>query len=132
METVSALLAFCAGNSPVIGEFPAQRPVTRSFDVFFDLPWMNGWVNNHEAGNFRPYRAHYDVTVMPRWVDDPAIDKQKKPIRVAGDFRWSEYNYCGIVYQTMHDYNFCIVYVSHGIVTEISHAHIHWIARVLW
>ena len=25
------------GNSPVTGEFPAQRPVTRSFDVFFDL-----------------------------------------------------------------------------------------------
>ena len=37
METFSALLAFCAGNSPVIGEFPAQRPVTRSFDVFFDV-----------------------------------------------------------------------------------------------
>ena len=37
METFSALLAFCAGNSPVSGEFPAQRPVTRSFDVFFDL-----------------------------------------------------------------------------------------------
>ena len=33
----SALLAFCAGNSPVTGEFPTQRPVTRSFDVFFDL-----------------------------------------------------------------------------------------------
>ena len=50
METFSALLAICAGNSPVHGEFPAQRPVTRSFDVFFDLrlnkrlskqPW--GW-----------------------------------------------------------------------------------------
>ena len=37
METFSALLAFCAGNSLVPGEFPAQRPVTRSFDVFFDL-----------------------------------------------------------------------------------------------
>ena len=37
METVSALLAIYAGNSPVPGEFPAQRPVTRSFDVFFDL-----------------------------------------------------------------------------------------------
>ena len=37
METFSALLAFCAGNSPVTGEFPTQRPVTRSFDVFFDL-----------------------------------------------------------------------------------------------
>ena len=33
----SALLAFCAGNSPVPGDFPAQRPVTWSFDVFFDL-----------------------------------------------------------------------------------------------
>ena len=37
METFSALLALCAGNSSVTGEFPAQRPVTRSFDVFFDL-----------------------------------------------------------------------------------------------
>ena len=37
LETFSALLAICAGNSPVPGEFPAQRPVTRSFDVFFDL-----------------------------------------------------------------------------------------------
>ena len=37
METFSALLALCAGNSPVPGEFPAQRPATRSFDVFFDL-----------------------------------------------------------------------------------------------
>ena len=37
METFSALLAICARNSPVTGEFPAQRPVTRSFDVFFDL-----------------------------------------------------------------------------------------------
>ena len=37
METFSALLAICAGNSPASGEFPTQRPVTRSFDVFFDL-----------------------------------------------------------------------------------------------
>ena len=37
METFSALLAICAGNSPVPGEVPAQRPVTQSFDVFFDV-----------------------------------------------------------------------------------------------
>ena len=37
METFSALLAICVGNSPVTGEFPTQRPVTLSFDVFFDL-----------------------------------------------------------------------------------------------
>ena len=51
METFSSLLAICAGNSPVPGEFPAQRPVTRSIDVFFDLPpnkrlskqWWGWW-----------------------------------------------------------------------------------------
>ena len=37
MKTFSASLALCAGNSPVAGEFPSQRPVTRSFYVFFDL-----------------------------------------------------------------------------------------------
>ena len=37
METFSALLAFCAGNFPVTGEFLEQRPLTRNFDVFFDL-----------------------------------------------------------------------------------------------
>ena len=37
METFPALLAFCARNSQLIGEFPSQRPVMRSFDVFFDL-----------------------------------------------------------------------------------------------
>ena len=62
METFSALLAICVGNSPVPGEFPAQRPVTRSFDVFFAL--INGWVNNDEASDLRRHRAHYDVTVI--------------------------------------------------------------------
>ena len=37
METFSALLAICAGNSPVTDEFRAQRHVTPSFDVFFEL-----------------------------------------------------------------------------------------------
>ena len=50
MKTFSALLAICAGNSPFSGEFPTQRPLTPSFDVFLDLrlnkrlskqPW--GW-----------------------------------------------------------------------------------------
>ena len=37
MEAFSAILALCAGNSPVTRDFPSQRPVTRSFDAFFDL-----------------------------------------------------------------------------------------------
>ena len=64
METFSALLALCAGNSPVYVEFPSQRPVTRSFDIFFDLRLNNDWVNNREAGHLRRHRVHYDVIVM--------------------------------------------------------------------
>ena len=64
MESFSALLVICAGNSPVSGEFPAQRPVTQSFDVSLISARINGWVNNREAGDFRRIRPHYDVTVM--------------------------------------------------------------------
>ena len=49
METFSALLAICAGNSPVPGEFPAQRPVTQSFDAFFDLR-LNKWLSKQSRG----------------------------------------------------------------------------------
>ena len=63
METFSALLVLCEGNSPVTGELPSQRPVTLSFDVFFNCTWTN----NHEAGDLRRHRAHYDVIVMCKW-----------------------------------------------------------------
>ena len=63
METFSALLALCAGNSLVAGEFPSQRPVTWSFDVSFEL-CLNKRVNNHEDGELRRHRAHCDVIVM--------------------------------------------------------------------
>ena len=61
MDTISALLALCT----VTGEFPSQRPVTRSFDVFVLIcTWIVGWVNNRENGDLRRHRAHYGVTVM--------------------------------------------------------------------
>ena len=64
METFSALLAICAGNSPIPGEFPTQRPVTRSLNVYFDLRPNKRLVNNREAGDLRRHLAHYDVIVM--------------------------------------------------------------------
>ena len=51
METFSALLAICVGNSPVSVEFPAQRPVTRSFRVFFDLR-PNERLSKHSWGGW--------------------------------------------------------------------------------
>ena len=71
METFSALLALCVGNSPVPGEFPSQRPVTRSFDVFFDLrlnkrlskeSW--DWWFETTSRTLWPVSLGYDVTVM--------------------------------------------------------------------
>ena len=72
MGTFSALPTLCEGNSPVTGEFPSQMPVTRCFDVFFDLHLTNGWVINRDAGDFRRHRAHYDVTVI-HWHNFPGI-----------------------------------------------------------
>ena len=48
---------------------PSQRPVTRIFDILFDLPaWTNAWVTNRGAGDLRGHRAHYDVIVMEHWI----------------------------------------------------------------
>ena len=76
IEAISALLAICAGNSPVTGEFPTQRPVARSFDVFFDLR-LNKRLskNNREAGDLRRHRAHCDVTVMC-WICEWCFKKK--------------------------------------------------------
>ena len=60
METFSALLALRAGNSPVTGEFPAQSPVMRSFDVFFDLH-PNKWLSKQ----FR--RWWFETPSRPLW-----------------------------------------------------------------
>ena len=59
---ISALLALCAENSPVTGEFSSQRPVTRSFDVFFDLHLIKR-LSKQSWGWWR-HRVHYDVIVM--------------------------------------------------------------------
>ena len=68
METFSALLAICARYSPVSDEFPAQRPVTRSFDVFFDLhpnkrlskQWWGWWFETPLC----PLWRHRNVTTI--------------------------------------------------------------------
>ena len=69
METSSALLAICAGNSPVPGEFPTQRPVTRSFDVFFDLR-LNKRLSKQSRGWW------YETLSRPSWRhrNDNCID----------------------------------------------------------
>ena len=62
IETFFALLALCAGNSPVSGEFLSQRSVTRSIDVFFDL-CLNKRLSK-QSGGWWFETPHYDVIVM--------------------------------------------------------------------
>ena len=79
METFSALLAICAGNSPATGEFPKQRLVTRSFDVFLDLRLNKRLVNNREAVDLRCHGAHYDVIVMINVLkSEPQLTSRRK------------------------------------------------------
>ena len=69
METFSALLALCAGSSPVTGEFPTQRPVTRRFGVYFDVclnkrlskQWGGWWLETLS----RPLWRHHNVNANP-------------------------------------------------------------------
>ena len=67
METSSALLALCAGNSPATGEFPLQRPVTRRFDVFYDLR-LNKRLNKHSR------RWWFDMPSRPLWRHCNGLD----------------------------------------------------------
>ena len=64
METFSALLALCAGNSPVTGEFPHKGQWRGALMFTSICVWINYWAKNREAGDLRRHRAHYGVTVM--------------------------------------------------------------------
>ena len=72
METFPALLALCAGNSPVTAEFPTQRPMTQNFDVFFDLH-LNKRLSKQSWGWWfetpsRPLWRHCNVLLFDRYV----------------------------------------------------------------
>ena len=62
-------------TGPLCREFTGHRwiPPTKVSDAelwcFLSIgTWINGWVNNHEAGDFRHQCTHYDITVMSCWI----------------------------------------------------------------
>ena len=63
-------------TDPLCGKFTGYRwlHLTKVSDAklrwFFHLRLNNAWVNNHEAGDLRRHRAHYDVIVMDGSADD--------------------------------------------------------------
>ena len=87
MEIIFTLLGLCAGKSPVTGEVPSQRPVTRCFGVFFDLR-LNQWLSKHSRRRWfktpsRSFWRHCHDTTMVQVVEWFCIEEtdptQSKP-----------------------------------------------------
>ena len=75
IETFSVLLVLCVGNSPVTGEFPSQRPVTQSVDVFFHLR-LNERLRKQSWGLW------FETPSCPLWRHNDAI--VTRPLSVLG------------------------------------------------
>ena len=112
METSSALLVICAGNSPVPGECPTKRPVTRSIDVYFDLR-LNKRLSKQSRGwwfetPLHPLWRHRNVKLVlvtngphmklkfgVRWLSLDLIDDRSTLIQVMAWCRWATSHYLG-------------------------------------
>ena len=76
IETFSAFLTLCAGRgihwSPVNSPHKDQWRSALMFSLI--CAWINGWVNNREAGDLRRHRIHYDVSIMVYWLPYVTVD----------------------------------------------------------
>ena len=125
---ISALLALCGGNSPVTSEFPTQRPVTRSFDVYFDLrlnkrlsEQSRGWwfetpsrslwrhcnvdrFKSQQSGNHAPFRPHFtkmDKSLRPKQNlgwNHLSIPKLQRCLRTDKEFHSNLYWACDYLF----------------------------------
>ena len=96
METFSALLDLCAENSLVTGEFPSQSPVTRSFDVFFNLH-LDKQFSKH------PLRQWFETPSRSLWRHRNAntgadLSCYMVPLEHDALNTWKKYMYIGFVY----------------------------------
>ena len=89
METFSALLAICAGNSPVPVNSPHKGQWRGALVFSLICVWIHDRVNNREAGDLRRYRAHHDVTVMAGHISNPTNSATVARLGLWGNLRQS-------------------------------------------
>ena len=84
METFSALLAICAGNSPVPVNSPHKGQWRGALMFSLICARINSWVNNREVGDLRRYRPQYDVIVMKTGYEEPWSRASRRPLATHG------------------------------------------------
>ena len=125
METFSALLAICAENSQVPGEFPTQRPVTRSFDVFFDLRLHGRFSKQSPCWWFEtpscPFWRHNNVVAfMPAATNPQAISRHQVTIRYCCfSSVLKSFDVC-----SLSNLKYCLLYNLSYIIRKISQSNI--------
>ena len=123
METFSALLAICAGNSPVTGEFPAQRPVTQSF-FFLSVP---EWTVEYTIGRLMIWDAIAPVMTSQWWTRClTCIATINMRIIISPQYLIQEFvrlryvcryhSFCRCILHYISDFNFYTVQVSQSCV----------------
>ena len=85
MKTFSALRDLCVGNSPVTGEFPAQRPMTRSFDVFYDL-------RPNRRFSKQPWVWWFETPSRPLWRHCDGFTTSRNLIWRARQVEWTPHS----------------------------------------
>ena len=85
--------------------------------------WINGGINNREAGNLRRYRAHYDVTVMLLGISGVVVFSQRT---WKYDFSISAHSWINVIYIYIYTYiyisdiHLCSIHtVWHSILNDI-------------
>ena len=100
--------------------------------------WINGWVNNLEAGDFRHHRAHYDVTVMyisiyhELVISSPDTSSTTDiAISILTDFRakqrWNDpYRLSHLTEQICQILNYSIPYTRTTVIKALGISNLFW------
>ena len=101
-------------GSPVAGEFPSQRSVIRSFDVFFDL-YLNKWLSKQSWGWW------FETPSCPLWRDSNELT-----LYFGKYLRPSKKCHLGIMPSQFTGHSIIVSKASSGFKRYDDRALVHW------
>ena len=120
LETLFTLLALVRWIDLITGRFMMSSSNRNIFRVIHRSPvnsphkgqwrgalmfslicaWINGWVNNGEAGDLRRHRVHYDVTIMLN-IDPFHFPRNRCLLKGIHCHLWGIFSYLGISWNVL-------------------------------